>query len=491
MKKSYLFGFCVFCLVSIFGHFIFQDVNREPTGNFSIEAGNTNVFQQIFSDGKSIPMPYSNLLKTLSSHINVEPITVDMLHSQSLHKEYVDQKVPRRVTAFKDLVFIAFSPRKSELEIISWNSNKNRYDFFLASDYREGGNPKIKEVSRATCLSCHQGGGPIFPRTPWAGSSFNIESSIHVLENPTYSQRDEEHYALNSFSHPDDPYLREELRSEGLEHFIRFDSTMNSSVARLIKAELCRSFKKLDAHCQARVKVELEEILNDPQRRDIELSTDSKRCIESIDAKVITSIILGVDIFSETQVAFVDEEAMENKFLPSFLSTSSNTAFDLSRTTKLKVKVERVNTDHPVLDPRTERPSVRVFDLSETSKEFFLGSKRLRDQLELLNSSLLVCADIFHTETLLTSDVTENFSNIEAAKVFEHHCIECHAGESWMPKDYIYSNESAARDFRDSDGYSIVDYLNAANGVKKMPPLNAESNLSDSTRKNMMRWIKK
>jgi hypothetical protein len=88
-----------------------------------------------------------------------EPITVDRQAGQVM--EY--------------RLFIAHQPSTETLEIISYNDAAGRFEFQLAQDYAAGKPPRVKPARRVMCMSCHHNAAPIFSRTPWSETSFNIE----------------------------------------------------------------------------------------------------------------------------------------------------------------------------------------------------------------------------------------------------------------------------------------------------------------------------
>lgn len=116
-------------------------------------------------------------LVTRLSH-NTQPGLVSMgavlIASRSLQQDYTDLADPRNIVsiapASPDLpvpVFLAHAAKAKQIEVISWNPEKLRYEFLTILSYGAGEIPRIAEAPRALCVSCHQNEGPIFPREPW------------------------------------------------------------------------------------------------------------------------------------------------------------------------------------------------------------------------------------------------------------------------------------------------------------------------------------
>jgi hypothetical protein len=75
--------------------------------------------------------------------------------------------------------FVGFHEPKEQLEVISWNEPAARFEFQIVRDYSPGKKPKVFYASRSLCMSCHTGGGPIFPIAPWA--EMNADISVAAL----------------------------------------------------------------------------------------------------------------------------------------------------------------------------------------------------------------------------------------------------------------------------------------------------------------------
>jgi hypothetical protein len=74
---------------------------------------------------------------------------------------------------FSHRIFVGYSKIADELEVISWNNYRGRFDFQLVSNYTAQGSRVPKTASRVRCLACHQAATPIFPKSPWSESNMN------------------------------------------------------------------------------------------------------------------------------------------------------------------------------------------------------------------------------------------------------------------------------------------------------------------------------
>ena len=78
-------------------------------------------------------------------------------------------------------LFVGYAERSKELEVISWNKDLQKFDFLVVKGYGPGGKPRIENAHKSVCLTCHQGGGPIFPRAPWHESTVPEEAALTLI----------------------------------------------------------------------------------------------------------------------------------------------------------------------------------------------------------------------------------------------------------------------------------------------------------------------
>lgn len=115
-----------------------------------------------------VPFPFTKISKPIGDQ---KPLSVVIPDGRSLQRKKADFSDPRVLTSYGDL-FIGYAPRANQLEVISWNSKKEQYDFFVVQNYGPGLKPKVALPDRATCTACHQGEAPIFSRFPWGEVGF-------------------------------------------------------------------------------------------------------------------------------------------------------------------------------------------------------------------------------------------------------------------------------------------------------------------------------
>ncbi len=80
-------------------------------------------------------------------------------------------------------LFVAHQPKTGTLEVISYNDRAGRFEFQVVENYTAGGRPRARMARRAMCLSCHQNAGPIFARTPWSETNFNVDVAAGIVSS--------------------------------------------------------------------------------------------------------------------------------------------------------------------------------------------------------------------------------------------------------------------------------------------------------------------
>ena len=127
------------------------------------------------SENTSVPYPYTALVQllggSLSEDVLGEVVSTLIPYGRSLVKNQADSKQPRIVsvvlTGSTPASFIGYAPKSNKLEVLSWNNTLGKYDFLVVTNYQSGGQPQIHRPNPAACLTCHQGGGPIYSRQGW------------------------------------------------------------------------------------------------------------------------------------------------------------------------------------------------------------------------------------------------------------------------------------------------------------------------------------
>ena len=183
-----------------------------------------SVFDALFTtyeDGKGIyrvPFPFSKVLARLDRALGTAPGSEDSTlkvvlipYGRCVNRNAAapDQLAfPRMVVAvdaepltipaenpifIKNRLFLGYQEKANTIEVISYNEMAGRFEFQVVSDYRDGGTAQVNYAKRSLCLSCHQGGGPVFSRTPWHESSSNrdmmellVSSGAKGTERLTY-----------------------------------------------------------------------------------------------------------------------------------------------------------------------------------------------------------------------------------------------------------------------------------------------------------------
>ena len=149
-----------------------------------------------------LPTNFAQLARTLvqraggqiSQFDGISPLALLFPAGRSLQRADGDLKDPRRVMAFpyhhapadewgfslRDRLFVGHSPRKRQLEVISYNELAGRYEFQIVTDYAEGSTPKVRYTDRPTCTRCHRAEAPIVPPRDWDDSNANSVAAAGI-----------------------------------------------------------------------------------------------------------------------------------------------------------------------------------------------------------------------------------------------------------------------------------------------------------------------
>jgi hypothetical protein len=147
-------------------------------------SGTRSLFDHIIAQNDGMPYPFSKMIKLLKDQnpSGAEPIKLLIGSGRSLLKGSHDNAHPRIVVAAdfegnntpaglgkstRGQLFLGFVEKAHELEVISYNEAAGRFEYQLVQNYCEGCVPRIVYARRAICLTCHQGGTPIFSVRSW------------------------------------------------------------------------------------------------------------------------------------------------------------------------------------------------------------------------------------------------------------------------------------------------------------------------------------
>ena len=166
--------------------------NEPPAGH--------SLFDELVSevvDGERIydvPFPFQALTSRIASHVNSErdthlrqvliPIGRSLQRTNNRPNYFVSPRVVVAVDGeapggsasrlfLKDRLFLGYQAKVGIIEVISYNEQAGRFEFQIVSDYREDREPRVKPADRRTCIACHQGLAPIFPRALWNETNAN------------------------------------------------------------------------------------------------------------------------------------------------------------------------------------------------------------------------------------------------------------------------------------------------------------------------------
>lgn len=146
--------------------------------------GTRSLFDHLIAQNDGLPYPFEKLVELIErqSPEGQKPVTVFLPLGRSLLKAQADFEHPRVLVAAdfqapnseaslglapRGQLFLGFVENAREIEVLSYNEAAGRYEFQLVQDYAEDGQRRIVYARRSVCLTCHQGGTPIFPERPW------------------------------------------------------------------------------------------------------------------------------------------------------------------------------------------------------------------------------------------------------------------------------------------------------------------------------------
>lgn len=161
--------------------------------------GTRSLFDHLLAQNDGLPFPFENLLALIQAQAPGEdaPLALMIPLGRSLLKASADFALPRVVFAAdyhaantsssigiapRGQLFLGFTEGANEIEVISYNELAGRFEFQLVQNYCEGCAPRIVYARRDICLTCHQGGAPIFSVRPWQETNAQPEISGKIVE---------------------------------------------------------------------------------------------------------------------------------------------------------------------------------------------------------------------------------------------------------------------------------------------------------------------
>jgi hypothetical protein len=141
-------------------------------------------------DCPDIDVPFKKLLQGITAK-GFEPRVAFFPKGRSLQakKNGTSFTDPRIVSVSNDgNLFVGYSKKKKQIEIIEKNPETGENEFFLVSDYPE--NPRIEKQEKGSkCFECHKGGELLFSNGPWDETNANpmvaFEMCLAMKNNET------------------------------------------------------------------------------------------------------------------------------------------------------------------------------------------------------------------------------------------------------------------------------------------------------------------
>ncbi|MDX1669825.1 MAG: hypothetical protein R3194_10425, partial [Limnobacter sp.] len=154
--------------------------------------GTRSLFDHFAAQNDGVPYPFDELVDALTKMHpqGKEPVIVMIPDGRSLLKGQANAEKPRVLLAtdfqapntpasmgvnMRGQMFLGFTENADEIEVLSYNEAAGRFEFQLVQEYSATGSRKLVYAKRQICLTCHQGGAPIFSQRPW--SETNADSN--------------------------------------------------------------------------------------------------------------------------------------------------------------------------------------------------------------------------------------------------------------------------------------------------------------------------
>lgn len=245
-------------------HIAADSSSSTPASNIS---GGLSVIEDIIQNkwGGEIPsQSYKEFEEKLKSDLSnaTNGVSISGLlvpDSRSLQREHSNYDLPRSlfeisprhpVNGGDSTTFVGYAPEAQQIELISWNSQLGRYEFSIIDGFGPGKKPQLKRADRNFCMTCHQHGGPIFSRFPWAETS-QAARAINPLRNKLESHINRETGLPKTERAKDIAEFSKEYQSNKNSSAFTIDSLVRNAANRLQFARMCREVcKKEDQECQ-------------------------------------------------------------------------------------------------------------------------------------------------------------------------------------------------------------------------------------------------
>lgn len=161
--------------------------------------GTRSLFDHVLAQNDGLAFPFEKLVGVIQRQApaeNARALAVMIPLGRSLLKASADFHKPRVVFAAdyhadntpaalglapRGQLFLGFTEAANEIEVISYNELAGRFEFQLVQNYCEGCVPRIVYARRAICLTCHQGGSPIFSVRPWQETNGQPEIASRIV----------------------------------------------------------------------------------------------------------------------------------------------------------------------------------------------------------------------------------------------------------------------------------------------------------------------
>ena len=249
-------------LLIVFNMFFYFDGYAQAE-NAQLEDSTFNQLMNAMNGGK-IPFPFKDLINSIGDNAIEESNILMIPKGRSLVKHHSNLRNPRLLVDPLDLpkgvgdskeelrkklgiakgdLYLGYVPGTDKIEVISFNKSTNKYDFFIIDDYASGKKPKLSHQT-GMCTTCHQNGGPIFPKSPWteilgktSHKITNVGGFVKVIGENEMMERIIK-------ANPDRSDIEGVPINRGLKRFdafrlVEFDSGVRNNSDRLMNNQIC------------------------------------------------------------------------------------------------------------------------------------------------------------------------------------------------------------------------------------------------------------
>ena len=494
-----------------------------------------STFNQLMNaiNGGKIPYPFKDLINSIGDNAIEDSNILMIPKGRSLVKHHSSLRNPRLLVDPLDLpkgvgdskeelrkklgiakgdLYLGYVPGTDKIEVISFNKSTDKYDFFIIDDYAPGKKPKLSHQT-GMCTTCHQNGGPLFPKSPWteilgktSQKITNVGGFVKVLGENEMMERI---IAAN----PDRTEIEGVPINRGLKRFdafrlVEFDSGVRNNSDRLMANQICSTLcQPSDFSCKKNLfKLAYSELIKPiPNDKNLALMT-SKMNIDKYKASVKKLVVKSDSIPDRDS----DDKKLSQEDDPTGKREESENFIRLKEVI-MALKTSK-QTQSNIVQMCFNQDEFKSLAKEQTLTTFLANLDRDSAKIDLLYfpnrrnglQKILTGRDFFDPTPCKMMDPPEiSLGTTDAPQVqalvqkinddlvttpthyFQKYCMECHDDRSLLSLPLNSLQELGEYEPTMSSG-SVSTRLEK----KRMPPDDAKVPLPDSIRKKMIEAVK-